>query len=62
MNQHLLVKTRQLGATNPGDRLTKAGPVSGAQSMSKANALAAAITQGLSWRLVPWIGAFSLRS
>jgi hypothetical protein len=39
MNQHLLVKMRQLCVTNLGNRLTKAGPMSGAQPMSEANAL-----------------------
>jgi hypothetical protein len=53
MNQHLLVKMRQLCVTNLGNRLAKAGPMSGAQPMSEANALAAAIVLGLTcdWRL-----------
>jgi hypothetical protein len=53
MNQHLLVKIRQLCVANLGNRLAKAGPMSGAQPMSEANALAAAIAWGLTcdWRL-----------
>jgi hypothetical protein len=53
MNQHLLVKMRQLCLANPGNRLAKAGPMNGAQPMSEANALAAAIASGLAcdWRL-----------
>jgi hypothetical protein len=53
MNQYLLVKMRQFCVINPGNKMTKAGPVSGAQPMSKANALAAAIALGLScdWHL-----------
>ena len=53
MNQHLPGKMRQLGVTNLGNSLAKAGPMSGAQPMSKANALAAAIALGLTcdWRL-----------
>ncbi len=47
MNQHLLVKMRQFGVTNLGNSLAKAGPMSGAQPMSEANALAAAIALGL---------------
>jgi hypothetical protein len=47
MNQHLLVKIRQLCVANLGNRLAKAGPMSGAQPMSEANALAAAIALGL---------------
>ena len=39
MNQHLLVKMRQLGVANLGNSFAKAGPMSGAQPMSKANAL-----------------------
>jgi hypothetical protein len=44
MNQHLLVKIRQLCV---GNSLAKAGPMSGGQPMSEANALAAAIALGL---------------
>ncbi len=53
MNQHLLVKMRQFGVANLGNSFAKAGPMSGAQPMSKANALAAAIALGLTcdWRL-----------
>ena len=53
MNKHLLGKMYQLGVTNLGNSLAKAGPMSGAQPMSKANALAAAIALGLScdWHL-----------
>jgi hypothetical protein len=53
MNQHLLVKMHQLGVANLGNSLAKAGPMSGAQPMSEANALAAAIALGLTrnWRL-----------
>ena len=53
MNQHLLVKMYQLGVANLGNSCAKAGPMSGAQPMSKANALAAAIALGLArdWRL-----------
>jgi hypothetical protein len=53
MNQHLLGKIRQLGVANFGNSLAKAGPMSGAQPMSEANALAAAIALGLTcnWRL-----------
>jgi len=53
MSQHLFVKMRQLCVANLGNRLAKAGPMSGAQPMSEANALAAAIALGLSceWRL-----------
>ena len=53
MNQHLLVKMGQLGVANLVNSLAKAGPMSGAQPMSKANALAAAIALGLAcdWRL-----------
>jgi hypothetical protein len=53
MNQHLLVKIRQLCVANLGNSLAKAGPMSGAQPMSEANALAAAIALGLTcdWRL-----------
>ncbi len=53
MNQQLLVKMPQLGVANLGNSLAKAGPMSGAQPMSKANALAAAIALGLTcdWRL-----------
>jgi len=70
MNQHLLVKIRQLGTPHRcvanlgkthntrfahGANLSfaKAGPMSGVQPMSKANALAAAIALGLTcdWRL-----------
>jgi hypothetical protein len=65
MNQHLLVKIRQLCVANLGKaqsnrfahgasfRLAKAGPMSEAQPMSAANALAAAIALGLTsdWRL-----------
>jgi hypothetical protein len=53
MNQHLLVKMRQFGVANLGNSLAKAGPMSGAQPMSEANALAAAIALGLTcdWRL-----------
>ena len=63
MNQHLLVKMRQFGVAcrdagegreqdaisfaNLGNSLAKAGPMSGAQPMSEANALAAAIALGL---------------
>jgi hypothetical protein len=39
MNQHLLVKMRQFGVANLGNSLAKAGPMSGAQPMSEANAL-----------------------
>jgi hypothetical protein len=43
----------QLGVANLGNSFAKAGPMSGAQPMSKANALAAAIALGLTcdWRL-----------
>jgi hypothetical protein len=53
MNQHLLVKMHQLCVPNLGNSLAKAGPMSGAQPMSEANALAAAIVLGLTcdWRL-----------
>jgi hypothetical protein len=53
MNQHLLVKMRQLGVANLGNSLAKAGPMSGAQPMSEVNALAEAIALGLTcdWRL-----------
>jgi hypothetical protein len=53
MNQHLLVKMRQFGVANLGNSLAKAGPMSGAQPMSEANALAVAIALGLTcdWRL-----------
>ena len=53
MNQHLLVKMGQLGVANLVNSLAKAGPMSGAQPMSEASALAAAIALGLScdWRL-----------
>ena len=53
MNQHLLVKMRQFGVANLGNSLAKAGPMSGAQPMSEASALAAAIALGLTcnWRL-----------
>jgi len=53
MNQHLLVKMGQLGVANLVNSLAKAGPMSGAQPMSEANALAAAIALGLTcdWRL-----------
>jgi len=47
MNQHLFGEMRQLCVTNLGNRLAKAGPMSGAQPMSEANALAAAIALGL---------------
>jgi len=47
MNQYLLVKMHQSGVANPGNSLVKAGPMSGAQPMSEANALAAAIALGL---------------
>jgi hypothetical protein len=47
MNQHLLVKMRQLCVANLGNSLAKAGPMSGAQPMSEANALAVAIALGL---------------
>ena len=49
MNQHLLVKMRQFGVANLGNSLAKAGPMSGAQPMSEANALAAAIALGLTY-------------
>jgi len=39
MNQYLLVKMHQLGVANLGNSLAKAGPMSGAQPMSEANAL-----------------------
>ena len=50
MNQHLLVKIRQLGTphrcvANLGNSLAKAGPMSEAQPMSGASALAGAIAQ-----------------
>jgi hypothetical protein len=53
VNQHLLVKIRQLFVSNLGNSLAKAGPMSGAQPMSEANALAGAIALGLTrdWRL-----------
>jgi hypothetical protein len=53
MNQHLLVKMHQLGVANLGNSFAKAGTMSGAQPMSKANALAVAIALGLTcdWRL-----------
>jgi hypothetical protein len=53
MNQHLLVKMHQLGVADLGNSCAKAGPMSGAQPMSEANALAAAIALGLTcdWRL-----------
>ena len=59
MNQHLLVKMRQPCVANLGNRLAKAGPMSGVQPISEANALAAvialaaAIALGLTsdWRL-----------
>ena len=47
MNQHLLVKMHQLGVANLGNSLAKAGPMSGAQPMSEASALATAIDLGL---------------
>ena len=58
MNQHLLVKIRQLGTphrcvANLGNRLAKAGPMSEAQPMSGASALAGASALGLTcdWHL-----------
>jgi hypothetical protein len=53
MNQHLLVKMHHLCVPNLGNSFSKAGPMSGAQPMSEANALAAAIALGLicDWRL-----------
>jgi hypothetical protein len=58
MNQHQLVKIRQLGTphrcvANLGNSLAKAGPMSGAQPMSEASALAVAIALGFTcdWRL-----------
>ena len=52
MNQHLLVKMSHLGVANLGNSLARAGPMSGAQPMREANALAAAIALGLTcdWR------------
>ena len=43
----------QLGVANLGNSFAKAGPMSGAQPMSEANALAAAIALGLTcdWHL-----------
>jgi hypothetical protein len=38
---------RQFGVANLGNSLAKVGPMSGAQPMSEANALAAAIALGL---------------
>ena len=38
---------RQFGVANLGNSLAKAGPMSGAQPMSEANALAVAIALGL---------------
>ncbi len=42
-----------LGVANPGNSIAKAGPMSGAQPMSEASALTAAIMAGLScdWSL-----------
>jgi hypothetical protein len=54
MNQHLLVKMRQFGVANLGNSLAKAGPMSGAQPMSKANAW----LQRLLW-VLPAIGALN---
>jgi hypothetical protein len=53
MNPHLRVKMHQLCVPNLDNSLAKAGPMSGAQPMSEANALAAAIALGLTcdWRL-----------
>jgi hypothetical protein len=54
MNQYLLVNMHLLQVANLGNRLAKAGPImGGAQPMSEANALAAAIALGLTsyWRL-----------
>ncbi len=47
MNQHLLVKMRQLGVAILGNSFAKAGSMSGAQPMSESNALAVAIALGL---------------
>jgi len=53
MNQYLLVKIRQLCV---GNRLAKAGPMSGARPISEAGALAVAIAFCLTcnWRL-DWV-------
>jgi hypothetical protein len=52
MNQHLLVKMRQLGVANL-DKTHSTRFAHGAQPMSEANALAVAIALGLTcdWRL-----------